>query len=212
MDYGEDPEDAVIRELKEETGVEGSNPISIAVHGEPTRDPRKHVIALFYLVDVDSDSIPTAGDDASEAYWVPLDAVTKDEIAGDHIFIMDRKLRIDTGGKSYAPYSPGISVRDHIWLSGQIDITESDIESQTRGTLAKIDDLLEAANSSKRDLVKVTVLMSDIAFYSKINEVYGEWISDSIAPSRAAYAVSDLPLGALVEIVCEAFRGSGSSD
>ena len=36
---------------------------------------------------------------------------------------MDRKLRIDTGGKSYAPYSPGISVRDHIWLSGQIDIT-----------------------------------------------------------------------------------------
>ena len=86
---------------------------------------------------------------------------------------MDRKLRIDTGGKSYAPYSPGICVRDHIWLSGQIDITESDIEAQTRGTLAKIDGLLEAANSSKRDLVKVTVLMSDIGFYSKINEIYG---------------------------------------
>ena len=125
---------------------------------------------------------------------------------------MDRKLRIDTGEKNYAPYSPGISVRDHIWLSGQIDITESDIESQTRGILAKIDDLLEVANSSKRDLVKVTVLMSDIAFYSKINEIYGDWLGDSIAPSRAAYAVSDLPLGALVEIVCEAFRGSGSSD
>ena len=125
---------------------------------------------------------------------------------------MDTKLRSDSGGKSYAPYSPGISVRDHIWLSGQIDITESDIESQTKGTLAKIDDLLEAANSSKRDLVKVTVLMSDIAFYSKINEIYGDWLGDSIAPSRAAYAVSDLPLGALVEIVCEAFRGSGSSD
>ena len=125
---------------------------------------------------------------------------------------MDRKLRIDIGGESYAPYSPGISVRDHIWLSGQIDVTESDIESQTKGTLAKIDDLLEAANSSKRDLVKVTVLMSDIAFYSKINEIYGDWLGDSIAPSRAAYAVSDLPLGALVEIVCEAFRGSGSSD
>ena len=41
MDYGEDPKDAVIRELREETGVEGSNPISIAVHGEPTRDPQK---------------------------------------------------------------------------------------------------------------------------------------------------------------------------
>ena len=81
-----------VKELKEETGVEGTNPISLAVHGEPTRDPRKHVIALFYLVDVDPESIPTAGDDASEAYWVPLDAVTENEIAGDHIFIID-KLR-----------------------------------------------------------------------------------------------------------------------
>lgn len=125
---------------------------------------------------------------------------------------MERKLRIDAGSKSFAPYSPGISVRDHIWLSGQIDITGSDIETQTRGTLAKIDDLLEAANSSKKDLVKVTVLMSDISFYSKINEIYGDWLGDSLPPSRAAYAVRDLPLGALVEIVCEAFRGSGVSD
>ena len=36
------------------------------------------------------ESIPTAGDDASEAYWVPLNAVTENEIAGDHIFIIDR--------------------------------------------------------------------------------------------------------------------------
>ena len=92
MDYGEDPNDAVIRERKEETGVEGSNPISIAVHGDPNRDPRKHVIALFYLVEADPESIPTAGDDASEAYWVPIEAVTENEIAGDHIFIID-KLR-----------------------------------------------------------------------------------------------------------------------
>ena len=125
---------------------------------------------------------------------------------------MDRKLRIDAGGRTFAPYSPGISVRDHICLSGQVDVTSSDIESQTRGTLAKIDALLEAGNSSKHDLVKVTILMSDIGFYSKINEIYGDWLEDSIPPSRAAYAVSDLPLGALIEIICEAFRGSGAND
>ena len=89
VEYGEDPEDAVKRELFEETGVIGANPISIAVHGEPTRDPRKHVIALFYRVEVDPDSVPTAGDDASEAYWVPLDQVTEEEIAGDHILIIN---------------------------------------------------------------------------------------------------------------------------
>ncbi len=92
VDYGEDPEDAVIRELEEETGVIGTNPVPIAIHGEPTRDPRKHVIALFYLVDVPPDSVPVAGDDASEAYWVPLEEVTKENIAGDHILIID-KLR-----------------------------------------------------------------------------------------------------------------------
>ena len=53
---------------------------------------------------------------------------------------MSRKLKIDTGGTKLGPYSPGINVKDHIWLSGQIDVDAGDdIESQTWGTLAKID-------------------------------------------------------------------------
>ena len=108
------------------------------------------------------------------------------------------------------PYTPGINVKDHIWLSGQIDLDSGDdIESQTIGTLAKVDDLLAAANSSKSDLVKVTILMTNIDFYSIINQVYSDWLGDTIPPARAAYEVSNLPGGALVEIVCEAFRNSG---
>ena len=123
---------------------------------------------------------------------------------------MSRKLKIDTGGTKFGPYSPGINVKDHIWLSGQVDVDAGDdIESQTRGTLDKIDDLLAAANSSKADLVKVTVLMSDIEDYGKINDIYGEWLGDAIPPARAAYEIGKLPMGALVEIVCEAFRYSG---
>ncbi|MBR79502.1 MAG: hypothetical protein CMA88_01775 [Euryarchaeota archaeon] len=124
--------------------------------------------------------------------------------------VMSRKLKIDTGEPKLGPYTPGINVKDHIWLSGQIDIESGeDIGSQTVGTLAKIDDLLAAANSSKRDLVKVTILMTDIGFYSNINEIYSDWLGDTIPPARAAYEVSNLPGGALVEIVCEAFRYSG---
>ena len=123
---------------------------------------------------------------------------------------MSRKLKIDTGETKFGPYSPGINVNDHIWLSGQVDVDAGDdIESQTRGTLGKIDDLLAAANSSKADLVKVTVLMSDIEDYAKINDIYGEWLGDTIPPARAAYEIGKLPMGALVEIVCEAFRYSG---
>jgi len=123
---------------------------------------------------------------------------------------MSKKLEIDTGEPKLGPYTPGISVKDHIWLSGQIAVDwGDDIESQTSGVLAKIDDLLAAANSSKADLVKVTILMTDIDFYSKINEIYSDWLTETIPTARAAYEVPKLPGGALVEIVCEAFRNSG---
>ncbi|MCP2506702.1 MAG: NUDIX hydrolase [Candidatus Thalassarchaeaceae archaeon] len=88
VDYGENPEVAVIRELKEETGVIGENPVSLAILGEPGRDPRKHCVGLFYIVDVEPDSKPLAGDDAIEAAWVSIDLLTENNIAGDHINII----------------------------------------------------------------------------------------------------------------------------
>ena len=122
---------------------------------------------------------------------------------------MARKLKIDTGGAIFGPYSPGISVKDHIWLSGQVDFSVEGIEAQTHGTLTKVDGLLVAAGSSKSDLVKVTILLAGIEFFSVVNEIYSEWLGDSIPPARATYGVADLPGGALIEIVCEAFRGCG---
>ncbi len=88
VDYGESPEVAVIRELKEETGLSGKNPISLAILGEPDRDPRKHCIGLFYIVDVDPEHEPIAGDDAVDAAWINLDSINSDNIAGDHIEII----------------------------------------------------------------------------------------------------------------------------
>ena len=124
---------------------------------------------------------------------------------------MTRKIKIDNGGKVWAPYSPGITVKDHIWLAGQIGIEGGkDIGSQTLEALKKIDNLLEIANSSRDDLVMVTILLTDIGNYSEVNEIYGKWLGDSIPPARAAYEVSKLPGNALIEIICEAFRGSGN--
>ena len=96
---------------------------------------------------------------------------------------MTRKLKIDAGGAVFGPYSPGITVKDHIWLSGQVDISVDGIEAQTQGTLAKIDGLLAAAGSSKSDLVKVTILLADIGFFPTINEIYSEWLGDSMPPA-----------------------------
>ena len=88
VDVDEDPLDAVLRELGEETGVSGRNPNLLTVLGSPGRDPRKHCIGLFYTVDVNDDSELSAGDDAINAEWVPLGMMNEKNVAGDHIEVL----------------------------------------------------------------------------------------------------------------------------
>ena len=89
VDYGEDPEDAVIRELLEETGGVGKYPLALTILGKPGRDPRKHCVGLFYLVEVDSDSEPVGGDDAIDAQWVPIHQLEQENVAGDHSEVIE---------------------------------------------------------------------------------------------------------------------------
>jgi len=86
VDYNEDPEHAVIRELEEECGVKGAVPRMFTVAGRPGRDPRKHVISIFYLVEVGADAEVKAGDDAATAQWYSLRDIYKgqEQMAFDH--------------------------------------------------------------------------------------------------------------------------------
>ena len=90
VDYGEDPEIAALRELLEETGVEGRNPQLYAVKGGPDRDPRKHIVSIFYMIHVDGESEPEAGDDAAEAEWVKMNGIVSEDMAGDHFDIIEQ--------------------------------------------------------------------------------------------------------------------------
>ena len=56
VDYGEDPLNAVVRELKEECGVDGFEPELITVAGNPDRDPRGHTVSIVYAVNIPSDA------------------------------------------------------------------------------------------------------------------------------------------------------------
>ena len=85
VDYGEDPEDACIRELKEECTITGHTPELVCVAGKPDRDPRKHVVSVVYHVEVDPNHEVKAGDDAASAKWYDLEEVkNKYEMAFDH--------------------------------------------------------------------------------------------------------------------------------
>ncbi len=101
VDYGEDPEKAVLRELKEETNLTGEQTVHlIAVQGDPNRDQRKHVVTIAYAVPVKQSMLHELqfGDDAADAGFFPLDHVSSNEggqydLAFDHAVILKKYLQ-----------------------------------------------------------------------------------------------------------------------
>ena len=104
------------------------------------------------------------------------------------------------------PYSQAVEMNNTLFVSGQIPINpetgkliEGDISVQTEQVLRNIAAILEEAGYSFRDVVKSTCLLSDMVNFKAMNEVYGRYYPDN-QPARAAFAVKELPLGALIEI------------
>lgn len=95
MDVGESPEDACLRELAEETGLVGEIAGLLCVKGDPQRDPRKHIVSIFYLVETQGQ--PRAGDDAASAEWYDISEVEnwgKEHWAFDHKDVFDQLLQL----------------------------------------------------------------------------------------------------------------------
>ncbi|MEW5937326.1 MAG: NUDIX hydrolase [Candidatus Thermoplasmatota archaeon] len=82
VEYGERVEDAVRREVQEETGIETRILRLFGVYSAPDRDPRGHVVSLVFVLEPLSNA-PAAGDDALSAGWISIDSLPK-EIAFDH--------------------------------------------------------------------------------------------------------------------------------
>jgi 8-oxo-dGTP diphosphatase len=87
---GEDPTDAALRELAEETGLNGSKlPFEqLPVFGAPDRDPRSRVVSVPFLAIAADLPLPHAGSDARAARWQPVDTALADGLAFDHADIL----------------------------------------------------------------------------------------------------------------------------
>lgn len=126
---------------------------------------------------------------------------------------MNKALHTDKAPAAIGPYSQAVSTGDTVYVSGQIPIDPAtgsfagdDIASQTRQSLTNIRNILEAGGFSMKDVVKTTVLLSDIADFAAMNEVYAQFFEEPY-PARAAFQVAAIPKGALVEIEAIAHKG-----
>ena len=91
------------------------------------------------------------------------------------------------------------------------------ITEQTRQCLKNIKVILESIDVPFDDIVKVTVFLKDFSDFEAVNEVYSTFFPDSAiaravayVPARTAVAVSDLPMGALVQIEAVVSHGDGT--
>ncbi len=105
------------------------------------------------------------------------------------------------------PFSEAVRVGNMLYLAGQIGIDAAGkvvpggITAETRQTLDNIRATLERCGSSLDRVVKVTVMLADMAEWAAMNEVYVTYF-DKHLPARSAFGTTGLALGARVEIEC----------
>lgn len=105
-------------------------------------------------------------------------------------------------GAPAGPYTPAVLSGNTLFLSGQIapDATSKGIETETKQVMDNIHILLTQAGFQYTDVVSVTILLTDMAFFQQVNDVYASYFPSGSYPARMTYAVKELPQKVNVEI------------
>ena len=125
---------------------------------------------------------------------------------------MSNRLRAIPGGPApIGPYSLAAEANGFVYLAGQAGV-ENDgsipdsISDQTRRTMERLREVLEAMGLGFENVVKTSIFLIDMGDFAAMNEVYATYF-DSDPPARTTVAVAALPLAGLkVEIDMVASR------
>ncbi|MDG5798775.1 RidA family protein [Marinilabiliaceae bacterium ANBcel2] len=119
---------------------------------------------------------------------------------------MKKIIQTENAPAAIGPYSQAIETNGMLYISGQIpvnpatgELVDNNIKNQTRQVMENIRAILKEAGYELTDVIKCTCLLSDMKDFKAMNDVYGSYFIMN-PPARAAFAVKELPKGALVEI------------
>ena len=102
-------------------------------------------------------------------------------------------------------YSQAVRAGDTVHVSGQIGLDPASmqmaegIEAQTHRVFRNLAAIADAAGLSLDHAVRMTVYLTDLAHFARVNEIMAQYVREPF-PARAAVGVAGLPRGALVEI------------
>jgi reactive intermediate/imine deaminase len=117
-------------------------------------------------------------------------------------------LQTDQAPKAIGPYSQAVRVGDTVYVSGQIpldprtgELVHGDFEAEVRRVFDNLKAIAAAAGASLDAVVKLSVFLTDLTQFAKVNEVMQQYFHEPY-PARAAIGVAALPRGARVEMEC----------
>ncbi|HLW75185.1 MAG TPA: RidA family protein [Gammaproteobacteria bacterium] len=112
----------------------------------------------------------------------------------------------DRAPKAIGPYSQAVRVGGTVYLSGQIpldpktgELVSGDFNLEVRRVFDNLKAVAETAGDGLKDVVRVTIYLTDLGHFPKVNEVMAEYFKEPY-PARVTIGVAALPRGARVEI------------
>lgn len=110
------------------------------------------------------------------------------------------------------PYSQAVLAGDTLYVSGQIaldpesgKLIDDSIEKETEQVMKNLSEVLKAADMNFSHVVKTSIFLSDMDFFTTVNDVYGKHFTSDF-PARETVAVRTLPKNVNVEIALIAVK------
>jgi reactive intermediate/imine deaminase len=119
---------------------------------------------------------------------------------------MKQIIRTHQAPKAIGTYSQAVKAGNAVYISGQIplvpetmELISNDIEQQIKQSFKNLQQITRAAGGDLKDIVKLTIYLTDLGNYPKANEIMSQFF-DEPYPARAVIGVNQLPRHSPVEI------------
>lgn len=112
----------------------------------------------------------------------------------------------DQAPRAIGPYSQAVRAGSTVYLSGQIpldpktgELVSGDFALETRRVFDNLKAVAETAGDGFKDVVRVTIFLTDLGNFPMVNEVMAEYFHEPY-PARVTIGVASLPRGARIEV------------